>query len=76
MIEDKEIKEKLKELFRIYIEEQGYMREHDEGLKTFNMIVREFKGMIPRHTVIRMLRNEFPDVSEQMATKRKKRKYY
>lgn len=76
MILSKESKGKLKELFRDYILDKRYIREHGEGLKTFNMIVKEFKGLIPRHTITYWLKKEFPEISEQMSTKHKIRKYY
>lgn len=61
------VRERLQVVFKAYIEAKLYLREDGEGVKTYGMIVREFKGLMHRNTVIKWLKKFFPEVSKEMS---------
>lgn len=71
IINTKENKAQLKAILKLYIEEMRYLRDDASGLKTFSMIVKDFKGLISRQNVTAWLK-EYPFISRLMSTKCKK----
>jgi len=60
-------RERLQMIFKQHIRDRRYIREDGEGVKTYGMIVKEFKGLLHRNTVIKWLKKFFPEVSKEMS---------
>ena len=64
-------RETLQKIFKQYIREKRYMREDGKGVKTYGMIVKEFKGLMHRNTIGKWLKEFFPEVSKEMSARYK-----
>jgi hypothetical protein len=63
--------ERLRNILSLYLADEMNLFDEQGRYKTYAHVIKDFKGLISKRTIRKLLSEEYPELAEAMTTKQK-----